>query len=263
MSPPKSLKSTEFIKQSSPRERRRLFRRFWLRKTLLPTLSRPFILRNTSTLIVSPHQDDETLGCGGLIAMKRQLGAEVTVVFVTDGSQCTGELLPVPQQALVALRRQEALSALNVLGVPESNIHFLNFPDARLKDLSDQQSRALQEAFFGILDQYHPTEIYLPHRHDSHPDHEATYRWMRTAVVESRTKAILYEYPVWLLWSRNRLFVNLHWNDLRGAMRLPVDTVIEQKYRAMNAYPSQLGSLPAGFVAHLLDGSEFYFRSNH
>jgi len=38
-------------------------------------------------LIVAPHQDDETLGCGGTIALKRRAGAEVCIVFLTDGSR--------------------------------------------------------------------------------------------------------------------------------------------------------------------------------
>ena len=37
-------------------------------------------------LVVAPHQDDETLGCGGLIARKRYEGLPVHVVFITDGS---------------------------------------------------------------------------------------------------------------------------------------------------------------------------------
>ncbi len=38
------------------------------------------------TVVVAPHPDDETLGCGVLIAAKRRLGAEVAVVFLTDGA---------------------------------------------------------------------------------------------------------------------------------------------------------------------------------
>lgn len=36
-------------------------------------------------LIVAPHADDETLGCGGLLAKRTQGGFEATVVVLTDG----------------------------------------------------------------------------------------------------------------------------------------------------------------------------------
>ena len=38
-----------------------------------------------SAIFFSPHQDDETLGCGGTIIRKKRMGAEVKIVFMTDG----------------------------------------------------------------------------------------------------------------------------------------------------------------------------------
>ena len=36
-------------------------------------------------LVFAPHPDDEALGCGGLIQQAVELGAEVRVIFQTDG----------------------------------------------------------------------------------------------------------------------------------------------------------------------------------
>jgi hypothetical protein len=47
----------------------------------LPAKSQLLPISRESTMIFAPHQDDETLGCGGLIALKRQLGIPVKVVF--------------------------------------------------------------------------------------------------------------------------------------------------------------------------------------
>jgi LmbE family N-acetylglucosaminyl deacetylase len=38
-------------------------------------------------VVFSPHPDDETLGCGSTIIKKKRLGADVTIVFMTDGSK--------------------------------------------------------------------------------------------------------------------------------------------------------------------------------
>lgn len=43
-------------------------------------------LANYPTLIVAPHPDDESLGCGGAIALLRQLGGAVKVLVVSDGN---------------------------------------------------------------------------------------------------------------------------------------------------------------------------------
>src|SRR5438067_976178 len=47
--------------------------------------SRPLSLTSDSIMVIAPHQDDETFGCGGLIALQREGGATVKVVFLTDG----------------------------------------------------------------------------------------------------------------------------------------------------------------------------------
>ena len=38
------------------------------------------------TLVVAPHPDDESLGCGGAIVLLRKFGNEVTVLTVSDGA---------------------------------------------------------------------------------------------------------------------------------------------------------------------------------
>ena len=48
-------------------------------------------------LVFAPHQDDETLGCGGTILKKRAAGAEVGLVFLADGGT-SHEKLMVPQE---------------------------------------------------------------------------------------------------------------------------------------------------------------------
>ncbi len=57
-----------------------------------------------STLVFAPHQDDETLGCGGTIIKKNRLGAKVTIVFLTDGRKSTNL---IPASELGVLRQKE------------------------------------------------------------------------------------------------------------------------------------------------------------
>src|SRR5258705_86546 len=75
-------------------------------------------------LVLAPHMDDEVLGCGGTIARHAQAGADVTVIFLTDGRRGIGTIaaLPEPERGrrereLVDTRKQEARRAGEILGV--------------------------------------------------------------------------------------------------------------------------------------------------
>ena len=66
-------------------------------------------------LVLAPHMDDEVIGCGGTVARHVARGADVTVIFLTDGrqggavAQSGGSLEPLD---IVATRKQEARRAL-------------------------------------------------------------------------------------------------------------------------------------------------------
>ena len=40
---------------------------------------------NERIVVLAPHMDDEVIGCGGTLARHVACGAEVTIVFLTDG----------------------------------------------------------------------------------------------------------------------------------------------------------------------------------
>ena len=42
-------------------------------------------VRAASALVLAPHQDDEVLGCGGLLAQLAAAGGAVRVLFLSDG----------------------------------------------------------------------------------------------------------------------------------------------------------------------------------
>jgi LmbE family N-acetylglucosaminyl deacetylase len=100
---------------------------------LINSLNLPAIAgenRPKRIIVFAPHQDDETLGCGGVIRKLINLGNAVLVVFLTDGS--TSHARYLPSNELINLRRGEALNACEVLGVQDSFIQFLEFPDGQL-----------------------------------------------------------------------------------------------------------------------------------
>ena len=173
--------------------------------------SQPISLSHKSAIVFSPHQDDETLGCGGAIALKKQQGVSVKVVFMTDGRY--GSLQPMPTDKFIDLRKQEATDALNHLGVPPEDIMFLDRLDGSLANLTGEQRQGLIEQLVQLLKQIAPQEAYVPHRKDFHADHEATYDLVKTAIAQSGMNVELLQYPIWIFW-QNPLSFQLQRQDL-------------------------------------------------
>lgn len=200
-----------------------------------------------STLVFAPHQDDETLGCGGLIALKRQQQIPVNVAFLTDGSACYNSLAlagvtVMPAIDIIKLRKQEATEALGRLGVNANSIHFLDQPDQFL-DHQALEHDALINRLVDLLNEIAPQDIYVTYRYDVHGDHQATYRLVHEAIVRSGRQVRLWEYPIWSFWSHKHLS-GLVRNQRHNLYRLPIQSVLAQKQTALKCYKSQFQTLP-------------------
>ena len=118
-----------------------------LRKRYLKQIARlePLSAKDlaATALVFSPHQDDETLGCGGTIIRKREAGAEIKIVFMTDGSQSHHHF--IPEDELIALRQQEAVKAAQTLNVAAEDVVFFGFRDGELQQSSARAIALVRE----------------------------------------------------------------------------------------------------------------------
>ncbi len=144
-----------------------------------------------SAIVFSPHPDDETLGCGGLIIRKRNLGTPVTIVVMTNGGASHTRFMS--RHELVAKRAEEAHAAARKLGVDGSSIIFLGFEDGRLSAVEREASQMVQE----IINRERPDEVYIPYRFEPPSDHWSTNRIVATALRAGGWKPRVYEYPIW------------------------------------------------------------------
>jgi LmbE family N-acetylglucosaminyl deacetylase len=177
-------------------------------------------------VVLAPHMDDETLGCGGTIARHVQAGAQVTVIFLTDGrrggSMCagmTGAERDNRQREIIEVRKREAQHAGKILGV--QSIVFLDAEDMRL-NADIRVPGSLRD----ILGREAPDCLYLPSFLDQHPDHRAATSVLLAAVAGTRLEFECRGYEVW-----TPLFPNCV---------IKIDATIELKKRAIACYQSQL-----------------------
>ncbi|WP_265500758.1 PIG-L deacetylase family protein [Paracoccus beibuensis] len=81
----------------------------------------------TALAVLAPHPDDETLGCGSLLAEASAIGIACSVICVTDGRRSHPNSRLWPPARLIAQRRQELERAAALLGPIE--VHHLGFAD--------------------------------------------------------------------------------------------------------------------------------------
>ena len=226
--------------------------------------ARPMKVSPRGALVFSPHQDDETLGCGGLIALKRQQDAAVHVAFLTDGSRgCSEDSCLTPDQ-LAEVRTNESLAALHVLGLPASSVTFLGAPDGALSSLSPAREEELLLTLEELLVAFDPAEVYLPFRGDQHDDHRATYHLVMKALGRSGRRPLILQYPIWALERPWRS--GWGWLELSNLRYVRIDAALPLKQTALARYRSQLvpqpphgrQGLPPEFLELFLKNYELY-----
>lgn len=115
-------------------------------------------------LVLSPHPDDEALGCSGTIMLLSRRGVSIDLIFLTNGERLYGE----PSEEIGRLRVEEAKGASMMLGCRETI--FLGFPDGELIPHSNEIYQSLKKI---IEDKRHDL-VFSPSPIDYHHDHIAT-----------------------------------------------------------------------------------------
>lgn len=197
-------------------------------------------------LVLAPHPDDESLGCGGLIAQACETGRPVHVLVLTDGSMSHPHSAAYPAARLKRLREAESRDAGAALGLAASHISFLELPDSRAPHRGDAARRAA-EAIAKIAGQCSAQTLFTTWRHDPHADHLAASLLARQAARLARTA--LFEYPIWGWTLPPRRLLRTR---VPAGFRLDVGAQLAAKRRAIACHRSQLGQVitddPSGFT---------------
>ena len=153
----------------------------------------------TPVLALVPHADDETLGCGGLLASLFAAGASVHVVLVTDGAASHPASRTHSPAQRRDVREREFLAALAALGGRDARVTFWRKPDGALPDLLADEREAAVAELAAWLREGRVGTLLTPWRRDPHGDHVATTAWARDAVESlGRERApVVLEYRVW------------------------------------------------------------------
>jgi LmbE family N-acetylglucosaminyl deacetylase len=146
-----------------------------------------------SCLVVAPHPDDETLGCGATIARTVAAGGRVEVVIAADGRYSHKTSTTVTPEQMRALRRDEAHAACAALGVDARHVMQLGHEDTRL----DRSWPELVDALRAAIARSDPDDVYVVSRLDPHPDHRTLNAALHHVLRTDARPRTVWEYPVW------------------------------------------------------------------
>ena len=200
-------------------------------------------------LVVAPHPDDESLGCGGLVATLAERGAAFRFVFVTDGGASHPCSRSWPRPRLVAGRRAEAAEALRRLGVGAEPRLFLELPDAAIPSVLSPEWKSAAARVKTLVLAFQPDLALLPWRRDPHCDHRASWILASTAIACAGCRPLVLEYAIWLeeLGAPD----DYPRRDEAQAIQFDISRAISLKRAAIAAHTTQTTALidddPGGF----------------
>lgn len=204
-------------------------------------------------VIVAPHPDDEVLGCGGLIARLVDEGKFPHIILLTGGEASHCQCCSIPAGKIIEARRHLALEAAGILGLPESNIHFLDYPDGYIAYEHVETDKLLT-----LLQDLNPKKVLIPHKGEGWPDHVNAAK-----IIKRVCNVPIIEYCVWM-W-----YYNVWHLDWKNAAVLKMSSSEHKtKLSAVDAYISPLapcgkpwsGVLPKLFVNASRSNVELYFK---
>lgn len=196
----------------------------------------PQIKSSDRILIFSPHPDDESLGTSGLIRAALEANATVMVVMMTNGDATPINITDYANDnnktefngSIGDYRRLETIEAMSNLGLNQSSIIFLGYPDGALKHLfgsnwdynnlykGDNPGNNFDHSPYNfsyeknapycganvdknieqIIKDYKPNMIFYPDDGDEHPDHWATSAFVIYAGIKTGYSGDTYTYLV-------------------------------------------------------------------
>lgn len=160
----------------------------------LPLAGLDWVARGAPVMVLAPHPDDESLGCGGLIAEACLRRLDIHVVVVTDGSASHPRSLEFPPARLRSVREDETRRAALALGLPAERVSFLGVRDSHAP-LHGRALAAVASRIAGLARERGVQTLCATWPHDPHRDHLATHRMARVAAAALGIRHL--SYPVW------------------------------------------------------------------
>ena len=180
-------------------------------------------------LVVSPHPDDETLGCGGTILKYKNKKLKIDWLIITsmDGnSKFTEKDKKIRKKQILKVKRMYSFN----------KIYELNLPTAKLEQIP---KTSMIENVKNVLNKSKPDIILTNFYGDVHSDHKITFDVISSCVKNFRSpfikKIMLYE-----TLSETGFSLNKSKDEFSPNMYVDITKYMAQKIKIMRVYKSEI-----------------------
>jgi len=186
----------------------------------------------SKVLVIAPHPDDETLGCGGSLYRHRKNGDELYWTIVTDISEDMG-------WSESAVKKRKGYINNVARKYSFADVFDFRLPTTKLDTLP------LTDLIEKIIDVYKnvkPEIIYIPFICDVHTDHQliakamqSTFKWFRYPHIR---KVLMYETP------SETEFNFIEKRKFSPNVFVDISDHIDEKIETMKIYSSEMDDFP-------------------
>jgi LmbE family N-acetylglucosaminyl deacetylase len=184
-------------------------------------------------LVVAPHADDETLGCGGTLLKHFNQGDEIYWLIVTDMSLESGF-----SASQIQTREDEINNIKKLYGFKET--YRLGFAPALL-DIIPMKDIVI--AISSVIENVKPEIIYSVFRNDVHSDHAVVSDGLMAATKSFRhpsiKKMLAYE-----TLSETEFSLRIDGKSFRPNVFINIEGYLDKKIEIMNCYQSEISEFP-------------------
>lgn len=182
-------------------------------------------------LVVAPHPDDETLGCGGTLLKHKSDGDELYWAIVTTINN-TNEW----SNKIIQKREKEIAEVSEFYKFLKT--FRLDFPTTKLESIPIND---LILEFVKVYKEVKPEIIYMPFKNDVHTDHQvickalqSTFKWFRYPFIK---RVLMYE-------TLSETEFNYLYEPFTPNIFYDISDFFNDKINAMKIYESEIGTFP-------------------
>ncbi|MED4780401.1 PIG-L family deacetylase [Brevibacillus choshinensis] len=184
-------------------------------------------------LVIAPHPDDETLGCGGTLLKHIANGDEVDWLIVTGMHAKLGHT-----EEQINRREREIEQVKMMYGF--KNVYNLKLPTTNLDTIPMQ---SIVSEIGAVINEMKPEIMYLPYRGDVHTDHKVVFdavvscsKWFRYSSVK---RVLAYE-----TLSETDFGINPDNNGFRPNVYIDIKPYLHKKLDILKVFQSEMGAFP-------------------